>query len=149
MSNCYPCPGAATASRWPAPGVMAAAGGLNQWRPVPLRGAGGARHSRIGHGGKYAVASRPGSTGHRLCVLVGGGERVAARGQRPGCDLEHAGAVHALVLLWFPALQGLAVDEAVGERQCPEVRHAEETPGAAGPRVVADPGGVGTRARPG
>jgi len=46
-----------------------------------------------------------------------------------------------------PAGEGLPVDQAAGEGQGPELRHAEESAGE--PRAVADIGGTSTGVRPG
>src|SRR6516225_5494021 len=87
-----------------------------------------------------------GSAGHRLLVPVVRGERGGGRRERPGGDLDGARAVHALVFLRVPALQGLSVDLAVEELQLPEVRHAEVYPLVGAPPEVADECAAGTRA---
>ena len=48
-----------------------------------------------------------------------------------------------------PAGEGLPVDQAAGEGQGPELRHAEESSGAGEPRAVAGIGGTSTGVRPG
>src|SRR5262249_53845563 len=75
------------------------------------------------------------------------GERGAARPQPPGCDLDGAVTVHALVCVRVPAAEGLAVDDAVLECQFPEVRHVLQLSWAGKPPVVADEGGPGSRPR--